>query len=877
MARPKNTPNAKPRGGGKNGSSRRASRSAVLRRPPTGRWALAKHRARRQWRELLELPVLWTTLFVLVVMWVLLPQRMVLVPEVSVGEIAGRTYVADRDLTLTDDAATRELRERARQESLPVFDLDRGVAAEVRRELARLFEAGRQLTAPVEADEPAVGASSAAAPVSVTAPEPTLEERASQLALASSFRTEPEQLELLIADGFTPKMEERLASGLEGALRQGVVSDRDLLLEHRERGITLRELPSNRAVKQLDLYRYLDYPEQVRDVIAQDLRAWDDLRAADRSALVDMLVSNVTPNLTFNSSATLARREATAAETGAVTRTFERGEVIVRKGGRIDAVRAQALRELRGSRDVGGLALTAVGSLGLALAAVLLLWLASAQDARPDRSRSRILGESLFLLCLALVGARFSRFVGGAVAAAVEREPFVSAVSYGYAIPYAALAMMAVLLYRRDQALVLSLVYSLLAGQIAGGESGWTVTVFCLASCLTAVFALDSRHYRQRSMLTRAAFVVGLVNIAAVLVLSTLSGSLEGGAPQLLLDIGLGFAGGWLAAAVTSFTLPILESLFRLTTSIKLVELANPNLPLLRRLAFEAPGTFQHSLAVANLAKAGVEAIDGDSVLVHTGALYHDIGKIYRPQYFIENQPLGQNPHDKIQPSMSALILINHVKEGLEMAEKEALPDPIIDAIEQHHGTRLIKFFYARAQDRCDRDTKEVREEEFRYPGPKPQSKEMGVLMLADAVEAASRTLVQPSRQKLRGVVDAIVDDCLQDGQLDDAELTLGDLRKIADAFLRILANVYHRRVDYPGFDFNRTEQDRTESGSQPAATTDESAADEAGVDEPAVEEEFDDGAAERQPLGPRPAPAVEDVETREVPAARAAGSRRAI
>jgi cyclic-di-AMP phosphodiesterase PgpH len=179
------------------------------------------------------------------------------------------------------------------------------------------------------------------------------------------------------------------------------------------------------------------------------------------------------------------------------------------------------------------------------------------------------------------------------------------------------------------------------------------------------------------------------------------------------------------------------------------------------------------------------------------------VGKVLRPDYFIENQRPGHNRHDKLLPSMSALILINHVKDGLELARQANLPKVVRDAIQQHHGTRLIKYFYSRAVEQRDPDAGDVTEEKFRYPGPKPQNKVMGVLMLADAIEAASRTLVEPTPAKIRALIRTIVDDCLQDGQLDHTDLTLSDLRTVSESFLRILSNIFHQRIDYPGFDFN--------------------------------------------------------------------------
>ncbi|MCB1056182.1 MAG: HDIG domain-containing protein, partial [Acidobacteria bacterium] len=198
----------------------------------------------------------------------------------------------------------------------------------------------------------------------------------------------------------------------------------------------------------------------------------------------------------------------------------------------------------------------------------------------------------------------------------------------------------------------------------------------------------------------------------------------------------------------------------------------------------------------------GCEAIGGDAVLAYTGALYHDVGKVERAEYFIENQRGGRNPHDKLSPSMSTLILVNHVKVGLDLAREYNLPPPVRDAIAQHHGTRKITFFYNRAVERANGE--EVREADFRYPGPKPQSKVMGILMLADGVEAASRTLVEPTDVKIRELIRKIVEDCLKDGQLDETDLTLADINQVSRAFHRVLSNIYHRRIDYPGFDFNQ-------------------------------------------------------------------------
>ena len=813
-------------------SSRRGSRGASKRRSSTKGFALLRQRIRRGWFAVLEMPAVWVGLLIVVGTWILLPQRFIFEPRIEAGSIASRTWIADRDLQMTDEVATRSLQERASENVLPVYDRDRSLQADRRRRLAAFFAQGRALLQAEEQVDTQPAGGDGAAGEHGEAQAVGIQERLTE---AGSLKVTSEQLALLVEDGFSSELEDRLAGLLTRILRQGVIADKELLLEHRVRGITIRELPSGREVKELDIFRFLDYPDQVRDAVEDDLRTWAGTGSGERALFAEMVLANVSPNLNFNSSETLDRRRQAAESVGSVTHTFGQGEVIVRRGARITTLQARALREQAGDQDLAVMSMTMVGTLMLLASVAFLIWLALSGEKGSDRSRERMLGECLLLLTLSLTGAQFGSFVAEALAGAIEREPFNVAAGYAAALPYAAPALVAVLLYGRNTALVISLCFSILVGYTVAGEDQWATVVYGLAGSFAAIFALDNAQFRQRSMMTRAGWVVGSVNMVSVLALVALAGRIEGGPAALGFQLVCGFAGGFISAAVTSFVVPIFESLLQITTSIKLIELANPNLPLLRRLAFEAPGTFQHSLAVANLAKAGVEAVEGDSVLIHTAALYHDIGKLIRPQYFIENQQLGGNPHDRIQPSMSALILINHVKEGLELGEKYALPTPIMDSIEQHHGTRLIKYFYNRAKDRCDPDTDEIREDEFRYPGPKPQSKEMGVLMLADAVEAASRTLIEPSTQKIRAVLRAVFDDCLNDGQLDQTDLTLGDLKRVEEAFHRILTNIYHRRIEYPGFDFNRTrgrsEESRTAIQKPPKANGD------SGKDEPRKKE----------------------------------------
>jgi len=253
---------------------------------------------------------------------------------------------------------------------------------------------------------------------------------------------------------------------------------------------------------------------------------------------------------------------------------------------------------------------------------------------------------------------------------------------------------------------------------------------------------------------------------------------------------------GLLAAALAGGLLQLVEVPLGLVTAMKLIELSNPNQPLLRKLLVGAPGTYHHSIMVGNLAEAATEAVGGNSLLARVGAYYHDIGKSNRPYFFVDNQFGGDNPHDNLSPTLSAIIISSHVRDGVELAKQHHLPDAIVQFIRQHHGTTLMSYFYQRALSLDTGDG--VVEEDFRYEGPRPQSKETAIVMLADASEATCRTLKHPNPQTIEQTVRRLISERLQDGQLDESDLTLRDLDTVARTFTRVLTGVFHQRVEYP-------------------------------------------------------------------------------
>jgi putative nucleotidyltransferase with HDIG domain len=767
-------------------------------------------RASRPWARALETPALWVTLFLILGTWALMPGAFLFWARAVPGSVATRDYVASRDLLVLDEDGTRAKQEESRQSVLPVYDYDPRVNKDFEDRLGQIFASGRRLLTRYGAE-----------PVS---PEQDTAVARDLLASATvlQVRVTPEQADLLIRKRFAGALEERLVAVAARVLRRGVVGNKSLLLENRMRGIVLRDLGAGTELVQLDLFDHLGYPGEVQDFLESAIGDWSGYTARERLILSDLLLDNLPINLLPNRSETLARREAAAADTRQVFSQIRKGQMIVRQGDVIDAASARVIAQMRGERQLRLQVPPLVATFFLLALAAAVAWIALSREKVADHGPRRVFGESLLMLLVSLLLAKFCFLVASALSGAFEAVPLTSARSYAYAIPFASLALVASLLLGRQAALILSILFSILASRLSVDADPQWVILYGFAGSLAAIHALDLYQFRQRLVMVRVGLVVGLINVVMVLILTALALTLERSWLQLGFDVLCAFTGGLLVTAVASFAVPILESMLAITTDIKLVELSNTNLPLLRRLAFEAPGTFQHSLMVANLSKEGCEAIGADPVLAYAAGLYHDIGKVLRPEYFVENQRGGQNRHDKILPSMSALILLNHVKDGLELAREHGLPQVIQDAIQQHHGTRLIKYFYHRAMEIRDADAgepPEVTEDKYRYPGPKPQNKVMGVMMVADAVEAASRTLTDASPARIRALIQTILDDILKDGQLEDTDLTLSDLRIVSATFLRVLANIFHQRIDYPGFDFNAGAVSRREKRALGVAT----------------------------------------------------------
>jgi putative nucleotidyltransferase with HDIG domain len=709
-------------------------------------------------------PKVWMAVYVVVTSLAFAPGISFQAVQFKAGTVARSDVVAPRDFIMPDLETTARKREEAAGRVLPVYDHDTAAASRLEEALHRSFEAARQAERPF--------------------PAPSLPARnLDAVRTAFALPIGDQALKALVRLHFSPDLESRLSAAITKLYRSGVVENKELLLQNKDRGVILRETDGGEK-ETLDLFSTIEYGGDAKATVAIEL-AGSRLTPSEVREVAAFLAAALRPNLTYNAAETAHRRQLAASQVESAFVKIPRGEVIVRRGDQISPRTAQIIALVKGSAAEPQAWWKLFGVLLLQVLAAWVFRLDSEIRLKATRAKKSGL---LPILGVGIVSALVVR-AGFSVAQALGAR------SYEFAIPFATGPIIAVLVAGVGPAVLFATVQALGVGVLTGMNASFAF--LAVLSSLAGIYGL--KRLRSRGVLAAVGCVVAAANVIAAAVLWALSG--EG---AVLAEFLGGALGGLVVAALVAFLLPLFEGVFHVTTDIRLLELSDQNLPLLKALAFEAPGTYQHSLAVGHLAEAGAEAIGENALLARICAYYHDIGKTRMPEYFIENQPRGKNRHDRLEPSMSALIIASHVREGVDLARKNRLPDPIVTGIREHHGTKLIRYFYQKALTKSGPEGGVVSETDYRYPGPKPSTRVTGILMIADAVEAASRTIQEPTAAKIAAMVRAISSDCLRDGQFDDCDLTLKDLTAVNEALIRTVTMMFHHRIDYPGFDFNQ-------------------------------------------------------------------------
>ncbi len=714
------------------------------------------------------------------------------------GDIALIDIKAPQDMRVEDGAATADLRRKAREGVRARYDIDselqksiesRSAAAfaAVRKEIASRSEVARKKAQQGEVARRGAGASADSRIYRAVVESPAFQAAEKDFVAASGGNLGPRTLDWLKRERFAGWIRNDLLKLVRSALSRGVVSDRQLYAAHAARGIIVRDIRTGKIVSLALSSEPLELREVEGYLRERAARLGLEGPPDSHSLLASLAARQVQPSLTFNNKATVQAQRRAEAQVGAVTRLFKRGEMIVREGERISKDQLDLLGKLEGAKTQDRIIDNLAGA-GILIAIFLFFAWTCAK-----RLGLCVFADQKHLFLFVLLLATHAVLVKVSIVMShffSETTAAVDLTSFYYAIPFASAAMTAAILQGRSPAVLMSVMSAVVTFFLLPEQPQYAMVtlaggIFC---------AMRWKSYRHRTAVFFAGLIVGLFNASLAL-----GFNMQEGYQSVIAgwtDIPMAFLGGITNIILVSALLPLLESLFKLTTDMGLLELADQNHPLLRQLVVKAPGTYHHSLLVGNLAEEASEATGANPLLVRVGAYFHDIGKMLKPEYFVENQG-AENRHDRLNPSMSALILISHVKDGVELARSHKLPAEIVDFILQHHGSSLIRFFYEKARATAKEGT-EVPEEAYRYPGPRPQTREAGILMLADMVEAASRALEEPSPSRLAGMVERIVQGVLADGQLDECDLTLKNLARIREAFLRLLAGIHHHRIAYP-------------------------------------------------------------------------------
>lgn len=746
------------------------------------------------WKRFVQNPFFLLAIFVFILAYLLSYVPSKSLPGFKEGEIASSDIVAPLDLTIEDTETTAKRRAEAQEAVLPVYSFDENAFLNAEERIRQVFEFGQEWLKKVSA------------PANIAGLEKDMAEK-------FGLDIPPRDLETLVRSKFSPDIEETLISLIGKVSSQGIiVSKRLFIRKEPERGFTLLRGPGNERLTKVE--EILDIKESREKFVAEVDRI--EFPARTKRLLESLADVFLSPNITYNRVETEAREQRTIARVETVFYRVKKGKVIIRKGDEATPEKLKWIdiinRNLQGKR---GWARNLVGTFLLLALIFVGLWY-YLKSLLPYRSALQTFLMMGTILVLGLVVYKFCLLLATLISDKATLSFLADVEAYKYAFPYQFGVILFAFLTTNPISLIFAILNSILVGYLF--QPNYNLTFFSFIGGLGAIYGI--RYYQKQkrtSALRTGLFVVAPINIFLILTFELIK-ERPSGFDLFATEAGMGLLGGALGASLSFLLLPVFETVFGFVTQTKLLELTNSDLPVFKRMALEAPGSYHHSLVVATLAEKASEEIGLDSMLVKAGALYHDIGKVKRPEYFIENISRNPDLHKDLTPSMSTLVIVNHVKEGTDMAKELKLPKKLKEIIEQHHGSSLVRYFFHKAKEQYNPEMQTIGEESYRYPGPAPQSKEAALIMLADSIEAASRSLKSPTRHLLKRVITEIFDNYLQDGQLDECDFSLRELRAIALSFHSTLYTIYHPRLEYPGFDFEMKKKKKT----APAKKTDD-------------------------------------------------------
>lgn len=702
----------------------------------------------------------------------------------KVGDIA-RENVKATGTFLVEDVETTAKRQKERlAQTPPVFDLEEQISTKVQQRLQKAMEYMRGVSQEsrqaASAGRPAPGRKTRS-----RLPYKVLLEHKPEFDRLLGVTIPNPTFQVLAKAEFSPYLEAMTCQVLDQFFNQGVISSH-AIMHPPPKQILVRRLPSKKETLEKAPFSFVELDEGRKSAAGYCRDVAAEFSPAERWLVCDLtqylLVTNVSPNW----SETHERQQAALKALQPVYFKVKRGEMLVREGEPITAVH---LAKLEAQSKLYPRSRAAMIFLGIFFSLTLLLVVFYQLASLSLRNFSQRLRDLAFLAALLLTGTLLNKFLLILGEHLARNLPEVG-LNLVYLLPLGLPAIFAAMFLGLETGVGVAFLGATFTALMV--PKPFPLFLYFVIAGLVAVWGV--KNCRRRNALIQAGLAISLVNMCLLAAFKLLE------YPFAFKDLFYGeiaaFTGGLLTGILALGFTPIMEAAFRYSSNIRLLELLNLDQPILRELMLVAPGTYHHSLVVGQMVEAAAETIGANPILAKAAAYYHDVGKIKKPIYFVENQ-IGENKHEKLAPSMSSLILISHVKDGVDLARKHHLGEAIVDIICQHHGTGTISYFYHKAKTQAA-NPQQVNIEDYRYPGPRPQTKEAGLVLLADQVEAASKTLTEPTPARIQGLVQKIVNNVFADGQLDECELTLKDLHHIAKSFNKILGGIFHQRIHYP-------------------------------------------------------------------------------
>ncbi len=706
------------------------------------------------------------------------------IPNYQLGQIADENVRAFENAVYEDADATAIKRMETEKNIPAVYQLDSDRIFEWKKTISSAFSEARKILSKNDNDRDALEL------------------------LQDKIKVFPRKIAaVLLKHRFNTDLERRILKIVDAVLRDGIIEDRERFLKNQKTGIIIRDrsYPFEHPIVDANLARDLPAAKEYLRQFHLDLV---DLSPRDETILVEYLENGLFPTLVSNEKETTSRRFMAASRIAPVEVRIQQGQMIVRAGEQVTPAMIAQLNALRNLQKPRSLLWQFSGYFLFVSILIYLLWRYFVHYQKLHRKIRKYTGLVLSIIALELALMRLVTFVADILGNRFQRFQENPSIWY-YAIPFAFGALLITLLTDVNLGILSSIILAILTGLF---YNDLDLAVYMSLGSLVGIYSI--RQYKDRAAILKAGLIIGIFNIICLVGLNILRQNPLSFSVRIN-QWELALLSGILASALVSILLPAFEYLFKIVTDIRLLELSNLNAPILKKLSVEAPGTYHHSLMVATLAEAAAESIHANPLLVRVAAYYHDAGKMSNPEYFVENESYGVNKHEEISPAMSYQIIASHVQDGLQLAKDIGLPQQISAMIPQHHGTRVMTFFFQKAKNSNEGKNGGIIEADFRYPGPKPQSKESAIVMMADSVEAASRTLSDPTPGQIQGMVHSLIDNIVGDNQLNECDITLKDVQLVKDSFSKILTGIFHHRIDYPGYDFKRISDEPEKSAIQ--------------------------------------------------------------